>query len=442
MNSTIPASEVQIGMYVADIDRPWVETPFMLQGFLVTTSDEIQTLQRLCKQVVIDRSRSVGEHQRARVIEKDEPLKGPGLRSTAVDEEERDGREEASRFLAVARSFRGRIHTQRRPSIPRVRAADGRSRLESELFYSAPIVDDVYRALRETQVAIDAGDNIDIARLEGLVGEMAQGVERNSDALMWLTRLKRTDRYTYDHAVNVSVHAMVFSRFIGLDTQSIRQLGLAGLLQDIGKVRIDPEVLAKAGPLDDKEFEHVRAHVLHTLALLKANNTVDPEIFGIIAAHHERFDGSGYPRGLKGMNIPLAAEMAGLVDTYCAMTRDRVYLPAVSSQRAMEEINRLRNTLFRDALVDQFLQCIGLYPIGTLVELNSGEVAVVIQQNQVRRLQPRVIVILAPDKAVERFPRILDLLMQPETAAGEPYRILRALPPNAYGIDPNDFYLA
>ena len=110
--------------------------------------------------------------------------------------------------------------------------------------------------------------------------------------------------------------------------------------------------------------------------------------------------------------------------------------------RVLETLNQLRNTQFRDTLVDQFLQCIGLYPIGTLVELNSGEVGVVIQQNQVRRLQPRVLVLLAPDKSIERFPRTIDLLMQPEFGDGEPYRIVQALPPNAYGIDPNDFYLA
>ena len=162
----------------------------------------------------------------------------------------------------------------------------------------------------------------------------------------------------------------------------------------------------------------------------------------IALRHHERYDGTGYPRGLAGMSIPLAAEMAGIVDSYCAMTRERVYRGAVSSQRAMETLNQLRDTQFRETLVDQFLQCIGLYPIGTLVELNSGEVGVVIQQNQVRRLQPRVLVLLAPDKSIERFPRTLDLLMQPEFGDGEPYRNVQARAPHAYGIDPNDFYLA
>lgn len=441
MKQTISTRELKLGMFVVEIDRPWTETPFMMQGFLLQNLDQLRALQQCCREVVIDRVRSVGDQHSAKVMETDGPLLGLDGRPRQHPDLT-ESRIEAHRFIKVARSFRGKIHTKRQPHVPRIRSEDGRSRLESELLYSAPIVDDVYRVLRETQLAIDNNAAIDVGRIDGLVGEMASGVQRNPDALLWLSRLKRTDQYAYDHAVNVSVHAMVFARFVGLSGAEVRQLGLAGLLQDIGKVKIDYEVLSKPGPLDEKEFEHVKSHVRNTVNLLRTHKDFDPTVLAIIAAHHERFDGTGYPRGLEGMSIPLAAEMAGIVDTYCAMTRERVYRGAVSSQRAMETLNHLRNSQFRDTLVDQFLQCIGLYPIGTLVELNSGEVAVVIQQNQVRRLQPRVLVLLAPDKSIERFPRTLDLLMQPETAEGEPYRIVQALPPNAYGIDPNDFYLA
>lgn len=440
MKQTISTRELKLGMFIVEIDRPWTETPFMMQGFLLQNVDQLRALQRLCREVVVDRTRSTGDQFSAKLIERDDPLLGLGSRPRQHPDVT-ESRVEAQRFLKVARSFKGKIHTQRLAHVPRIRSEDGRSRLESELQYSAPIVDDVYRVLRETRLAIDDNGAIDVQRLDGLVGEMASGVQRNPDALLWLTRLKRTDQYAYDHAVNVSVHAMVFARFIGLSGAEVRQLGMAGLLQDIGKVQIDYEVLSKPGPLSEAEFEHVKAHVRNTVNLLRVHKDFDPAVLAIIAAHHERYDGTGYPRGLAGMSIPLAAEMAGIIDAYCAMTRERVYRGAVSSQRAMETLNQLRDSQFRDTLVDQFLQCIGLYPIGTLVELNSGEVGVVIQQNQVRRLQPRVLVLLAPDKTIERFPRTLDLLMQPEFGEGETYRIVQALPPNAYGIDPNDFYL-
>lgn len=440
MKRTLSTRDVKIGMFIAEIDRPWIETPFRLQGFLLENVDQMRALQEYCREVVVDHTLPVGEHHSSKVIDVSARLLGlDGLpRSHPSDVE---SRLQASQFLNVARSFKGRIHTTRVAHVPRIRSEDGRSRLESELLYSAPIVDDVYRALREARMEIDSAGAVDVERLDGLVGEMASGVERNPDALLWLTRLKRTDHYAYDHALNVSVHAMVFARFVGLSSRQVRQVGLAGLLQDIGKVQIDYAILSKAGPLDDREFELVKAHVSNTVDLLRANEDFDSEVLGIIAAHHERFDGTGYPRGLAGMRIPLSAEIAGIVDTYCAMTRDRVYRDAVSSQRAMETLNQLRGTQFRDALVDQLLQCIGLYPIGTLVELNTGEVGVVVQQNQVRRLQPRVLVLLAPDKTIDRFPRTLDLIMQPLAHSGEPYRIVQALPPNAHGIDPADFFL-
>ena len=137
----------------------------------------------------------------------------------------------------------------------------------------------------------------------------------------------------------------------------------------------------------------------------------------------------------------MSGELAGLIDTYCAMTRHRVYSPALSCQKALEALAKMRGVKFREALVDQFIQCVGLYPIGTLVELNTGEVAVVIQQNRVRRLKPRVLVLLAQDKTLERRPRSLDLILEPPTPTGEPYRIQSALPSNAYGINPDEFFL-
>jgi len=330
--NTIPTRDLKIGMFVADLDRPWLGTPFLIQGFLIEDEAQLAALQAWCQNVMIDRSLSVGEQYRAPVVDDGDSPRDVNA-SPRIHPSEPECRVEAERFLKIARSFKGRIHTQRHPIVPRLSPVDGRSPLDSELRYSAPIVDDVYRALRETQRAIEAGGSVDVDRVEGLVGEMAAGVERNPDALMWLTRLKRADQYTYDHAVNASVHLMVFARFVGMDANLVRKLGLAGLLQDIGKVQIDYEILAKAGPLDEREFEHVREHVAHTLAMLNRREGFDPEVLSIIAAHHERFDGTGYPRGLKGKGISLGAEMAGLVDTYCAMTRDRVYCAAVSSQR-------------------------------------------------------------------------------------------------------------
>lgn len=437
MEKLIPSHELKLGMFVSSLDRPWLETPFALQGFIIDDESQIATLQQYCSHVVIDPTRSIGDYFTEPAIQEPGSLHEPA--NTVRGEAE--ARREAEGFLKITREFRGKIHTRRLPLVPRIKPADGRSRLTSELRYSAPIVDDVLHTLHSIQKAIAIGGAIDVKRVDALVDDLATSVERNPDALVWLTRLKRTDQYSYDHALSVSVHLMIFARFAGLDHEQVRRLGTAGLLQDIGKLHLNQKVLSKPGPLDEAEMAHAREHVTHSVSILREQPKPDPEVIAIVEAHHERFDGSGYPRGIRESAISLTAEMAGLVDTYCALTQDRAYRKAVSNQTAMEQLNQMRNKEFRDALIDLFLQCIGLYPVGTLVELNSGEVAIVIQQNQVRRLQPKVLVLLAPDKSLDKFPRMLDLLMQPAMASGERYRIAKALPENSYGIDPREFYL-
>lgn len=425
------------GMYVTELDRPWLGTPFLLQGFLIEDTEQIAQLQQFCQTVMVDRRRSVGDQYAAQPHESEAPRHVvSGLSRPQIIESSTPPAD--CEFLTVARRLRERTALS---TSPRTRPAAIETRLEAELLYSAPIIDDVHQTLQAIRQATNTSGDIDLSRVSGLVEEMAVGVQRNPDAMLWLTRLKITDEYSYDHAVDVSVHLMVFGRFLGLGRASIEELGQAGLMQDIGKAQIDPEILGKPSPLTYDEYQLVQSHVASSLELLRGQHEFSGEVLKIIAAHHERYDGSGYPRHLDGQTLSLAAELAGMIDTYCALTRRRVFTAAVSSQKALEMLSRMRGEKFREALVDQFVQCVGLYPIGTLVELNSGEVAVIIQQNQVRRLKPRLLILLAPDKTLERRPRSLDLILDPPTPTGEPYRIKSALPSNAYGIDPTEFFL-
>ena len=436
----VAVNNLKLGMFVSELDRPWLGTPFLLQGFLIESDDEILQLQQCCRSVVVDRRRSVGDQYADRPRERDpkRTASGPVTRNRlATGVSSRVGFEDGE-FLSLARRLRERAPLT---GAPRMVPQGRESRLEEELIYSAPIIDDVHHTLESIQRAADSAGNIDLSRVRGLVEEMAAGVKRNPDAMLWLTRLKIKDQYSYDHAVDVSVHLMVFARFLGLSNMAIEDLGQAGLLQDIGKVSIDPAILGKPSPLTAEESLAMQSHVVSSLELLTGRLEFSPEVSRIIKGHHERYDGSGYPLHLLGDKIELHAELAGLIDTYCAMTRQRVFSAAVSSQKALEMLSRTRDITFRAALVDQFVQCLGLYPIGTLVELNTGEVAVVIQQNQVRRLRPRLLILLAQDKTLERWPRSLDLILDPATPTGEPYRIQAALPSNAYGIDPAEFFL-
>jgi HD-GYP domain-containing protein (c-di-GMP phosphodiesterase class II) len=281
----------------------------------------------------------------------------------------------------------------------------------------------------------------EVERIRDAVTNLVESIVRNPDALMWLAKLKRTDNYTYDHALDVSVHLMAFGRHLGLPLEQLHTVGVAGLMQDIGKINLPLELLKKADSLTLAERAVMKRHVELSGRILAEQPDIPQDVLEIVARHHERFDGGGYPRRLAGDDIGLYAQMSGLVDTYCAMSSDRPYRAAIEHQRVLERLYARRGRNFSESLVIEFVQCIGIYPVGTLVELNTGEVAVVIAQNRVRRLKPRVLVLLAPDKSLNPSPVSLDLIYEPPSADGSSYRILRALQRGAYGLDPREFYL-
>lgn len=435
MKETIPAQKLEPGMFVVELDRPWLGTPFLLQGFLIDSDQQLADLKKYCTTVTIDRNRSIGAHYAA-----------PAHHSAAISHRSASASSASMEsvpddFHAVCQTLRTQAQRRAGRKVPQVSGVDQQSRLETELLYSAPIVDDVKHKLESIRSSIGAAISGDIREVASLVTEMAEAVERNPDAMIWLTRLRSSDEYSYDHAVDVSVHLMVVARFLGMPAQIVELLGLVGLMQDVGKISIPESVLSKQEALTEEELALVQSHVASSMEILAGQPDFSIEALNIVGSHHERFDGSGYPRRIQGEKISLHAELAGLIDSYCAMTRQRAYCSAVSSQRALESLIAMRGTKFRAPLVDQLIQCLGLYPIGSLVELNSGEVGVVIQQNQIRRIKPRIMLILGPDKSVERRPRTLDLIMDPACSTGEPCRIVRSLPINAYGINPADFYL-
>ncbi|SRR6266581_4341093 len=438
----IATSDVEVGMFVAALDRPWLGTPFLIQGFLIADDNDIAALRRYCRSVVIDRTRSVGAHYAAPAAAERARHRRHGaasVRTTLPASSEQSAEDD---FFSLLQSFRDRQPSVRHgPVPPPVQPNEGRTRLTEEILYSAAIVDDVQRTLNSVRDSIQGGQSTDLEAVRSLVADMAKSVERNPDALVWLTRLKATDDYSYDHALDVSVHLMVLARFLGMPEAEVEQLGYIGLMQDVGKAAVPEEILKKPGPLSAEEYALLQSHVASSVQFLSGKAGFDPPALLIVASHHERYNGTGYPRRLAGDRIPFKAELAGLIDTYCAMTRKRAHNRALANQKALEQLIAVRGITFREVLVDQLIQCIGLYPVGTLVELSTGEVAVVIQQNQVRRLKPRVLVVLGPDKSVERYPRTLNLMLNPKTPTGDEYWISQSLPSNAYGVNPEEFFI-
>lgn len=431
----VAVADLKLGMFVVEPDCPWTELPFALQGFVLSTPKQIEIFQSRCRFVQVDYSRSLNEHFRERKRERDAPLiarplaqpagepgatpRRPRFSPQTVDAGLRSRRQ---RFLGFLQQQDGSEHARE---------------LASELDFIESRFDDFQHTLHNTFKQVEAEQSIDLRQVREGLHDMAGSLKRNPDALVWLLRLRQVDEYSFDHAVDVAVYLLMLGSHVGWRGQRLIELGLAGLLQDVGKSQLPQQLLAKPGQLSDDEQSLIRSHVASSLEILFAHAHLPSEVLLIVSRHHERWDGSGYPRGLAGNQIGLGSEMAGLIDSFCAMLKHKPYRTALGHQGALEDLYNQRNRQFNPALLEQFVQCVGLYPIGTLVELDSGEVGVVIQQNRVQRSRPRVLLLLDREKAPVPGYQVLDL----RDKARQKLHVARTLPHDAYGLSGDDYYL-
>lgn len=432
----VPVADLKIGMFVAEPDCAWIELPFALQGFLLAKPEQVDVFRQKCRFVYVDRSRSLNEFYRAPTRQSDHALRPP-VGTVFSRPEEATGPRRPPVFAAHAEGDKRQY--RRRRFLDFLHRQDDNEQAQAlgrELIYLEPRFDDLQSALQRTFQNVMAEQDFDVVSVRDGVREMSGSLRRNPDALMWLLRLKRKDQYSFDHAMDVSVHLLMLGGHIGWRGQRLIELGMAGMLQDVGKTQLPAEILSKTEALSESELRLMHSHVASSLELLCTSADLPAEVLLIVARHHERWDGSGYPRGLKLDQLGLGAEMAGLVDSFCAMLKNKPYRTALGHQQALEELYAQRDHQFSAALMEQFVQCVGLYPIGTLVELNTGEVGVVIQQNRVQRSRPRVLLMLDANKAAVSDYRVVDLRLEPSSAR----RVLRALAHDAYGLDEHDCY--
>ena len=383
----IPVSALRFGMYVAELDRPWTDTPFMFQGFVLATQQQLDALRKYCKTVYIDTERG-----------------------TAPPAEPRIAHGEHS---SVEHEF-------------------GRARKAYEA--TRTLVADLLQAVR-------AGRILDSAQLAEAVQSMTESVLRNPDALLLFSQLRAKGEYNEAHALDVSIYMITFGRFLQLEQPQIEFLGYLGLLQDIGKIRLATELLEKSGRLSIEEYEQAKLHVRYSEEILRATPGLPSGLAQAASLHHERLDASGYPKGLRGGEIGRDGMIAAIVDTFDAMTVKRPYAEPVSPSKAISELYRWRGAYFDANLVEQFIRCLGIFPVGSLVELNTGEVGVVIAQNPAKRLLPRVMVIRDAQKKPMIPQKLLDLSRSPMASKDEPYRIRGTLEAGAVEFDADELFM-
>lgn len=403
----IRSESASIGMFVSKLDRPWLETPFPIQGFRIDTPTQVSQLKELCQHIFVDLGLGEAPHPRLIVHEWD-----PAADTEAVKELE------ALKTESYAET----------------------ANLHDEMQKAGETYQKLHANIGEVMNDLRDGKKLDFDRLREGVNAMIESILRNPDAFACLTELRAKDVYTYRHALGTSVWCATFGRHLGMPRQSIEHLAQGGLLLDVGKSMLPLSLLNQEGALTEESLQIMRTHVDHSVAIAKETPGIEDVVIDMIATHHERFDGTGYPAGLKGRDIPMFGRIAGIADTYDALTSQRMYAEAMSPHGAVNVLYEWRGVDFQAELVEQFIQSVGIYPTGTLVELNTGEVGVIISLNGTRRLQPRLMLLLNADKTPRSEFKELDLFA--EAAAGNTqYAISRGLPPDAYDIDTDNLFL-
>lgn len=394
----IPVEDLRFGMYVLELDRPWLGTPFLFQGFPIVSDDQIKELKKYCRAVYIDPDRKVSTDAGAATFG-EQPL----VRGSA--------------------------------------AYTDLSSLEEELPVAREIYTDFEKSVQQTLEMVRKTGDLDARQLTVIVGKLTRSVERNPDALMLLHRMQQKSNEEFNRAVDNSIHMITFGRFLQFPSERLELLGLVGLLLDIGKVNLPESILQKKDKLTAEEYDLSKQHVMYSVNLIRDAHGLPQGLAEVVVQHHERIDGSGYPTGLAGGQISIDGAIAGLVNTYCALISKRSYADQISPSNALSMIYKLRGTLFHAALAEQLIQCIGIYPVGSTIELNTGEIGIVVAQNLVRRLQPRVMLVL--DRALKpiRPQLVLDLVKEPMSSAGQPYQIKRTIPNDQLPIDLHEFFL-
>lgn len=446
----ITPNKIQPGMFIAELDRPWLETPLKFQSFFVRDLMEIEWILSNCAYVLVDINNSNPKHTqylrelaKGRSATRESALlnqcRAQSVPSVPIAGAKRKVTQGNGGLSWLLRRLTGR----NAGSSTRIAAVtSGQHEFRAQVGTASQTYERAKSVMHQVMDNLRAGGQLDVTSVEKAVTYVIDSVLQSSDAMAYVMRMKEADDYTYNHSLATSIWAIVFGKALGFDKLNLKILGMGGLLLDIGKTRIDPELLAREGPLTEQERTVIGSHVAHSLDILRETGNVHPKIVQMVETHHERHDGSGYPAGRKGDAIPVVGRIAGLVDTYDAMTSARPYAAPNSTYEVMQYLLEQSDKLFQAELVERFIQVVGIFPTASLVELNTGEVAIVVEQNPLRRLRPKIMLILDQDKQPRIDYPVLDLSeLPPQTTDPGTVWILHGLEPGAFGLDPREYYL-
>lgn len=380
----IHVNELRIGMRVCKLELLHnEESPFFFDIIDVKTQADIQAIQKVCDYVFIDVGWQKEHH---------------GFIPTRSSD--------AAKQLSFARSFERSANTFHKTGA---------------LIKS--VLDDVR-----------FGNQFSVETVKKAVSSTVNEVLESPDVMLLLTQLKKEDEYTAQHSMNVCVLAILLGRELKLSIKQLNDLGVCGLLHDVGKMKVPMEILNKPGKLDDAEMNVMRNHPLLGRDVLMSARNLFAGAVDVAHCHHERVDGGGYPRGVNDTALSNYTKIVAVVDAYDAMTSDRVYKKGMPHLKALGLLASDMGRHFESSYVTKFINCIGFYPQGNLVQLSSGEVALVVEQNKKDRLKPKLLLMFDANKQpIER--KILDLASNPIDSNQQPYRVKQIMGAQEYGLD-------
>lgn len=409
--------ELTTGMYVSRLDRPWIETPFPLQGYYVKKDSDISALKQYCKYVYIDIKRGKS------------PVDSVFLETLNNSVSKGESRKTSIKGV-VAKKLKAKKGLYRKTSSPK-----------KEVKNALKMQELAYLALSYVEQAALNDAPLPIKETMKVASLMVQNIIKNPDAFIWLTKIKNKDTHLYGHAVRTTIWAISLGRHMGLSIDTLNNLAMGIMLSEVGKTRLPDELLVK--DYQDRTYEETiqfQLHVAYALDMLKSSGEQSSQVLSVVAGMHERHDGTGYPRNLIGDAIPYLAKIAGIASYYDNITYPRNEEYGLSPTDGVAQLYRMIDQEFQKDLVEEFIQAVGIYPAGTLVELSTSETAMVLEQNHERRLRPKVVLLLNEEKIPYKKYKIVDLMKKELTKDGRQLDITYSLPMGAYGADPTSIY--
>ena len=390
----VAVKDLKVGMFVSKLDRPWLETNFLFQGFELKNQADIEEVQRQCDFVYIDVNKQT----------------------------------HVPRYVATSTPYT-------KDYLEQVKPPEKRTSFQQEIKKAEVIYRKTSSLVKSFMEEIQLGRPINVLAAKKAVSYCVDSILNAPDALMLMTQLKNRDEYTAQHSMNVCVFAIALGRQINLSVAELNNLGLCGMMHDMGKMRVPLEVLNKAGRLSSEELKIMQSHTTLGWQILLSTSGMYAGAVDVAYTHHERLDGNGYPRGLKAEQITPYARIVAIVDMYDAVSSNRIYQKGRSHLDAIKVLTECSTSGHLDSpLTMKFIECLGIYPAGSMVELNSGEVAMVVEVNQKSKLKPKVMMLLDLNKK-RCDPFLVDLSMVGQNVNRQPYSIKNVLRPDECNID-------